>query len=221
MKSALIVGATGLVGGFSLENLLASNSYQKVIALVRTPLATAHSKLESHVIDFDHLQQSSHLIRADDIFCALGTTIKKAGSQAAFEKVDYTYPFEVAKIALANGAKQFILVSALGTAQNSKIFYARVKWKTEQAILILPFRAVHILRPSFIIGKRTESRLGEHAAIVLARLISPLLLGRWKKYRPIHARTIAKAMVILALQGSNGVHIYESDGIQNIADAKR
>ena len=104
-KTALIVGASGLVGGFCLSNLLTSDSYGTVIALVRWPLPTTHPKLEQHVVDFDNLRQVSDLVKADDIFCTLGTTIRKAGSQEAFEKVDYAYPVEVAKIAAANGAK--------------------------------------------------------------------------------------------------------------------
>jgi len=219
-NSALIVGASGLVGGFCLSNLLASDSYIKVIVLVRKPLPTTHPKLEQHVVDSDNLQQSSQLIKADDVFCTLGTTIRKAGSQEAFEKVDYTYPVEVAGFAVANGAKQFLIVTAIGANASSSVFYNRVKGKVEEAIKALPFRSVHIFQPSFLLGERTEKRTGEKLGILLTRALSPLLVGGLRKYRGIEARVVASVMVTAASKEQSGIHIYRSDMIQNIFDGE-
>ncbi|HVF27949.1 MAG TPA: NAD(P)H-binding protein, partial [Pyrinomonadaceae bacterium] len=122
-RSALLVGATGLVGGHCLNLLLEDAAYQRVVALGRRMLPVVHQKLEQHVVDFDKLTDYAHLIRAQDIFCCLGTTIKKAGSREAFRRVDFTYPHEVARIAAENGAEQMLLVSALGADAKSRVFY--------------------------------------------------------------------------------------------------
>ncbi|MGH7451719.1 MAG: NAD(P)H-binding protein [bacterium] len=213
-KSALLLGASGLVGGHCLERLLYDAAYDKVIALVRKPLALHHIKLEQQVADFSRLQNNAHLMKAHDIFCCLGTTIKKAGSQAAFRQVDFTYPFEIAKIAAANGAEQFLIVTALGANPASRIFYNRVKGEVEAAITALAFRAVHIFRPSLLLGERQEIRLGERTAERVAKIFSFLFVGSLRKYRPIEASVVAAAMIAVAKRNLAGVDIFESDQIQ-------
>ncbi len=216
MKSALIIGASGLVGGHCLHALLATEYYSKVIALARKPLDIIHEKLEHYFVNFDSLAKFAPLIKADDIFCTLGTTIRKAGSQAAFEKVDYTYPVEVAKIAAANGAQQFLIVTAVGANPSSRVFYSRVKGNVEETISALKFKSTHFFQPSFLLGKRNESRAGERIGIAAASLLSPFLISGLRRYRAVDARIVAGAMVAVARQNIKGIHRYEFDSIQNI-----
>lgn len=213
-RTALLVGASGLVGGHCLQNLLDDKVYDKVITLVRRDLGVKHARLEQHVIDFDRLSEYSELLKANDVFCCLGTTIKKAGSETAFRKVDFDLPHELAKIASARGAKQFLLVSSLGADANSRIFYNRVKGEVEKAVSNVHFDGVQIFRPSLLLGERAESRLGERIAEKTSRVFSFLFVGKLAKYRPIHARMVATAMVKVAKESPHGVNIFESDRIR-------
>lgn len=216
-KSALLLGASGLVGGHGLDLLLADQAYDRVIVPVRKALPRQHARLQQHIIDFDQLHEHAPLFSASAIFCCLGTTIQKAGSRAAFRQVDFEYPVAAAKLAARNGAGQFLLVTAVGANSNSAIFYNRVKGEAEEAIRSLPFRAVHIFRPSLLLGSRAEFRLGEKIAQPVMAAASLLLLGPLRKYRPIAAAAVAAAMVKVAAMNLAGVHIYESDRIQALA----
>jgi len=212
-RTALVAGASGLVGGHLLRRLLAEPAYEHVAALGRRSLPVTHPKLTQHVIDFDRLREAANFPRADDVFCCLGTTIKKAGSQDAFYEVDFLYVHELARTALAYGATQFLLVSSLGANPRSRIFYSRVKGEVEEAVSRLAYRAVHIFRPSLLLGERAERRLGESVGIALSRLASPLFAGPLRKYRPIAADAVAAAMVRAALGGGAGIMLHEGDGI--------
>lgn len=213
-KSALLLGASGLVGGHCLQLLLEDEAYAKVVVWVRKPLALPHPKLEQAVVDFARLESYAEQAKASDVFCCLGTTIKKAGSQAAFRLVDFTYPVEAAKIAAANGAEQFLIVSSLGANPESAVFYLRVKGEVEAALTPLPFRAVHIFRPSLLLGERQEVRPGEKFAEKAASFFPFIFSGPLRKYRPIHARVVASAMVTIAKQNLAGVNIFESERIE-------
>ena len=213
-RSALLVGANGLVGGHLLQLLLGDDAYNQVTVLVRKPLAFRHSKLQEYVADFDQLDKYNDALRAHDAFCCLGTTIKVAGSQEAFRKVDFTYVVQTAALALKNGAEQFLMVSSLGADTSSRVFYSRVKGEVEGAVSKLPFKALQIFRPSFLLGDRRESRRGEKIAIALMKSLSFALAGSLRKYRAIHALTVANAMLSVAKQQNTGVAIYESDRIQ-------
>lgn len=215
-KTALIAGAGGLTGAFCLQLLLQHPAYKTIIAVVRKPLAVQHPKLQQIAVDFDNLQT---LPAADDVFCCLGTTIKKAGSQANFRKVDYGYVVGVAKAALASGAKRFLLVSSMGASATSGIFYSRVKGETEDAVMQLPYDAVHIFRPSLLLGNRQEHRLGESMAMTAFKLVGFVMVGPLAKYRGIPASDVAKAMVAVAQQNSRGNRIYLSDEVQQIASS--
>ena len=217
-RSALVLGATGLVGGHCLQLLLQNEAYEKVTALVRKPFAWSHPKLTCSVIDFENLEHDAASIRARDVFCCLGTTIKQAGSQAAFRKVDFEYPARFARLVAANGAEQFLLVSALGANARSTIFYNRVKGEAENAIAALPFRVVHIMQPSLLLGERAETRRGEKIGEAVFKATAPIWVGPLRKYRPIAARAVAGAMIHLALQEQQGFFKYESHLIQEIAD---
>jgi uncharacterized protein YbjT (DUF2867 family) len=205
-RTAVIAGASGLVGGCCLDALLRREIYERVIALVRRPLGKSHEKLaETQLEAVDELV----LPPASDIFCALGTTMRKAGSKAAFRHIDYDYPRRLAERGAACGAAQFLLVSSVGADARSRNFYLRVKGETEHAIAGLPFRTVHIFRPSFLLGARVEPRRGEHIAGAVAEKAGFLLHGRLEKYRAISAEIVGRAMVAAALREERGVCVYE------------
>lgn len=214
MKTAIIIGATGLVGSTLAKQILENPEYSKVTLLLRKPLDLQHPKLKQEIIDF--AQPDSRKIIGDDLFCAMGTTLRKAGSKQAQYKIDCTYPFEIGKIAKTNGVKQYILVSSIGSDANSSNFYLRTKGDLEQKIKALGFENFISVRPSFILGDRQEFRLGEKIGIVLAKAISPLLIGSFKKYRGIEATQIAKGMQVLANKGLKGVHFIESDALAEL-----
>ncbi|CAN5862085.1 oxidoreductase [soil metagenome] len=216
-RTALLLGATGLVGGHCLNFLLNDESYGRVSVLGRRPLEREHPKLEQHLVDFDRLEDSAELIRAQDVFCCLGTTIRKAGSQEAFRRVDFEYPLQSARIAARQETERFLIVTAIGADPGSRIFYNRVKGEVEEAVRALPFESLVILRPSLLMGEREEMRPGERLAEPAMRALSPLMLGPARKYRPIEARKVAAAMVRLAKEGRQGVRIVESDEIARIA----
>lgn len=218
-KTALIAGATGLVGTYCLSDLIASPAYTRVIALVRQRMPLNHPKLDQRVVSFDWLQELP-VSSCDDVFLTLGTTIKKAGTQASFRKVDYEYPRRIAEAGLRLGAQRLVLVSSVGADPNSRTFYLRMKGELEQAVAAIPFEAVHILRPSLLLGRRAEKRFGEGIAQRLMPLIAPVMRGEWKRYRAIPAETVAKAMIGAAQSGQRGVHVYEYEEIVKMAEIR-
>ena len=217
MKVALLAGATGLVGGQCLEQLLATPDYDRVIALTRRPLATRHAKLDQRLVDFDQLgREGTDFPAADDVYCCLGTTMKRAGSEAAFRQVDFVYVVALAGQALSRGARQFLLVSSLGANAKSPIFYSRVKGEAEAAIAALLFEGRQIFRPSILTGKRAEHRPGERAGIAVMRGMSFAMIGPLRRYRPIAAATVARAMIRVARQAPRGVNIFASNDIERL-----
>ena len=216
-KTALIVGATGLTGGYCLRNLLMDDRYERVTALTRNPIPLKNPKLDVRQVDFDQLSNEADLFAANDVFCCLGTTIAKAGSRAAFRKVDYSYPLAIAEKALAAGAHSFSLISSVGANPNSRIFYSRVKGEIESAISQLGYNLVLIYRPSLLTGARSEVRFGEKIGEFLMGLFNPVLIGSLKKYRSISAETVALAMANQVYVESAGSHIFESDKIVKLA----
>ncbi|RNI29862.1 oxidoreductase [Rufibacter immobilis] len=216
-KTALIAGASGLVGGHCLQLLLQSPRYNKVISIGRKTLPVEHPKLQQLTVDFDHLEKHRHSLIADDVYCCLGTTIKKAGSKENFRKVDYQYVVNLAKVTSGHFATQFLVVSALGADGGSSIFYNQVKGEMEQAVKALPFTAVHIFQPSLLLGDRQEFRLGEKAAEVFMKGFGFLFKGPLNKYRAIEARTVAKAMLEAAKQDGGGVLVHPSEQMQQYA----
>jgi uncharacterized protein YbjT (DUF2867 family) len=211
MKTALIVGATGLIGKHLTQKLLTSNFYEKVSVIVRKPLNIIHPKLEPIVIDFDNLDASK--VNADDIFCCLGTTMKQAGSKDAFYKVDFTYPLNFAKAGLANGAKQFLVVSSMGADKKSMVYYSRVKGEIENALSDLNYPTLIILRPSMLAGERENPRIGEKIGKVVMDFFAPLMPD---KYKVIAGEKVAQAMLELAQKNFKNKAIFESDSLQKI-----
>ncbi|HEX6746258.1 MAG TPA: NAD-dependent epimerase/dehydratase family protein [Longimicrobium sp.] len=213
-RTALVLGATGLVGGHCVDLLLGDDAWSRVTVVGRRTIHREHAKLEQRVADFDRLDEAADVFAADDVFCCLGTTIRKAGSQEAFLRVDHDYPVAAARLASERGATRFLLVTALGADAGSRIFYNRVKGEVERDVAALPFAGVLFARPSLILGERTERRRSEAIAQKVMPLLSPLLLGPLRKYRAIDARAVAAAMVRLARERFTGVRIVESDELQ-------
>lgn len=217
MRTALIAGASGLVGGFLLEQLMLAPEYDRVIALGRRPVAITHPKLVQVVTDFAGLEKVAADLRCDDAFCCLGTTIKQAGSPAAFQAVDHAAVLAFAWAAQRNGAHRFFVVTALGADAHSRVFYRRVKGETEEALAVLQFSTLGIFQPSLLLGPRVRKRWGERLGAVLLGLAEPVLLGRWRKYRAIEAAVVARAMVRCSFgRPGQGVLVFPSDEIQDL-----
>ena len=215
-KNALLAGATGLVGGYLLRRLLAHPSYARVEILVRRELPIRDPKLTQHIVEFARLSDGAPGVAPDDVFCCLGTTIRKAGSEEAFRRVDYDYPLALARLTKAAGAGKFLMVSALGADPKSAVFYNRVKGEVEQAFAAIGLPSVYFFRPSLLTGPRAEHRPGERVGIAVGMLIAPLLIGGLRKYRPIHADCVAAAMVYAA-NHDVAVGVIESDAIARLA----
>ncbi len=191
----MLLGATGLTGGQVLQGLLAREEVDQVVALVRHRLPTLHDKLAQHEVDFDNLDAHASLFDVDAIVCCLGTTIKKAGSQAQFRKVDLGYPLKAAELGRAHDVRAFILMSAIGASSSSTIFYNRVKGELEDALEDLGYPYLSIYHPSLLLGDRKEQRTAEALGIKAMPLVNRLLIGPLDKYRGIEAATVALAMV--------------------------
>lgn len=217
--SALLAGASGLIGQELLPLLLARPEYAKVHSLVRRETGKMQVKLREHVVDFAALDASvtqASVGAIDDVYITLGTTMKKAGSKEAFRRVDYDYILAVARVAKKLGAKRLALVSSLGASAQSNVFYNKTKGEAEDAILALGFEEVVIVRPSILDGDRQEERPGERVGLAVAKALSFMVP---KKYQAIHVRKVAEAMVAAVLDDSaeksrNGVRIIESDELQ-------
>jgi uncharacterized protein YbjT (DUF2867 family) len=210
--TAVLAGATGLVGGECLRQLLASPRYGRVIVVTRREVdpALRHDKLRDVVVEFARLGDVKSQLRCDHVFCALGTTIRKAGSQQRFREVDYEYPLRLAQLTLRSGARHFSVVSALGASRSSPFFYSRVKGEMEAGLRQMGWPSLAILRPSVIAGERAEPR-------PLERLSEHLLRFAPATWRPVAARDIAAAMIATALREPPGVAVIESRQISGVA----
>lgn len=207
-RTTVLAGATGLVGDALLRQLAGRPEYAELRVLGRRPPAVEAGHIRFAATDFGDFASLGATLAADDVFCCLGTTIRKAGSEAAFERVDYHMVVDLARAAHKAGARRFVVVSAAGAALKSPAFYSRVKARMEQAVADVPFEAVHILRPSLLLGHRKEWRPAEWLAQQVAPLLARFLIGPARKYRPIAADDVARAMIALALRGRTGVHVH-------------
>lgn len=219
MRTALVAGATGLIGKHCIYRLLESPEYTRVIALTRKPLTIKHHKLHQVMVDFDNLDAVKEELIADDVFCCLGTTIKVAGSQENFKKVDFGYPLKLAQLCQQQGARQYLLVSAMGANSQSSIFYSRVKGELENAISGLHYNSFQVFRPSLLMGDRKEVRIGEIIGKVLMKATGFLFIGPLKKYKAIQGETVAKVMVKAALMKTSGKRIWLNDEMIETASA--
>lgn len=207
-RTALIAGSTGLIGSLLLPRLLDSAEYGRVVAITRRPLGLDHPKLSNPLSDFEHLGSLGEQLKADDVFCCLGTTTRKAGGQAGLERVDYHMVVDLARAARRAGATQFLVVSAAGASLRSPAFYSRVKARMERSVSEAGYPTVHILRPSLLLGERGEKRPAEELAQKVAPLLAPLFAGPLAPYAPVRADAVAQAMLKLALLPASGVRIH-------------
>ena len=207
MSSVALLGATGLVGRHCLELLADDRAFERIVVVTRRKFGEATApRVEGHLIDFAQLEAHADIFAVDQVICALGTTIKSAGSKDRFRAVDYDIPLTAARMALKKGARHFLLVSSIGADAGSRFFYLRVKGELEDALRTLGFRSVTVVRPSVLLGDRGEFRVGEE----IAKRFGSLVPGRWK---PVHARAVAQALVRSAKEDVPGLHILESSDI--------
>jgi uncharacterized protein YbjT (DUF2867 family) len=212
LKTALVTGATGLVGQNIIDQLINDKRYSKVIIVSRRATPFSHPKIEQITIDFDSLTELKFRDIIDECYCALGTTQKKSGKKGLY-KVDYEYVMATAALSKANNIKTFSVVSANGANAESSFFYMRTKGLMEQAVKAAGIKQVTIVRPSLITGKRDEFRFGESAGYYLYKLLQPLMIGKFRKLRPVSAEKIAQCMIELNQQEWAGNRIVESDEI--------
>jgi len=209
---ALVAGATGAVGEKVVSQLLDDADVALVHIVVRRPSGRTHPRLVEFVTDFDDLagyaERNPQLLSVDAVFCCLGTTLKAAGSREAFEKVDFGYVTQLAGLASARRVPRFLMVSAVGASERAAAFYSRVKGRAENAVSELSFTALHVLRPSLLLGDREERRPGEAIAQKLAPLFSPFLQGPLGKYRPVAVEEVAAEMVRLAKDDRTGAYVH-------------
>lgn len=217
-KTALLLGATGLTGGFLLNELAASAAYSKIIVPVRKLIDAPSPKVEVVVVDFKNLGDHSRF-KADDVYCCLGTTIAVAKTKEAFRFVDFDLPLQFAQIALEQGAQSYNLMSSIGAKAKSGNFYLRTKGEIEEAVSALGYKRVNIFRPSMLLGPRKEQRSGESAGKVVMKALGFLWNGPLKNYKPIECATVAKAMLTIGqIEEGTGIKVLESSEIQTVAD---
>ncbi|SES35942.1 NAD-dependent epimerase/dehydratase family protein [Salisediminibacterium halotolerans] len=221
MKRAIVAGATGLVGTRLVKELLSAGTYDEVHLLTRRrTIFHKEPTVAEHLVSFDHLEEAESVFQpGDDVFVTLGTTMKQAGSQEKFIDVDYHYPRKIAEFAAAHEAGAFLIITAMGADRGSRFFYNIVKGSLEDTLMQTGLNSLHIFRPSLLVGVRHDTRPGEKAAEWIGRPLAPLLRGKWEKYKPVHAKDVALAMQAAAGVERTGIHIYESDDIQRIAQA--
>ncbi|WP_097073741.1 NAD-dependent epimerase/dehydratase family protein [Ureibacillus xyleni] len=210
MRSAIIVGATGLVGSELLKLLCESDEYISITAITRRKLEYEHPKLTVKIRSFDELGEQDFDF-AHELYCCLGTTMKKAGSRSEFEKVDFEYPLQIASLAKKRGIMHFIVISAMSANETSSVYYSRVKGKLEKELTALELPQLSIIRPSLLVGDRYEFRFGEKMGEYILKVVNPILIGPLKKFRSIEGKQVALAMKVIALHGKKTpVSIYES-----------
>lgn len=218
-RTALVLGATGLVGSHVVANLEKNAAYGRVVCLVRRPSIETTGKVHERIVDFAKLTEAD-IEQAQDLFCAIGTTMKKAGSREAFRWVDHEVPLQVAKLAFIRGVRRIAVVSSAGANARSSNVYLQTKGELDDALAALPFDAVHVMRPSILVGERKERRPGEAVGVVAARAASGLMVLGLRKWRPIGAQLVARAMVT-AMVGPDprpALRIHEYDDIVHLAE---
>ena len=219
-KTALVFGYTGLTGKALTNQLLMDDRYSVVKIFVRHPVENLHPKIKIIVDDLTDLARITSEIKGDELYCCLGTTMKKAGSKDAFKRVDYGLPVKLAEIAYSGGVGKFLVISSIGANPGSKNFYLQTKGKMEAEVSLFNFRQLSIFRPSFLMGRREEFRFGEELGKVVSSISSVLLFGPLKKYRGIKASTVARAMIRVANNIPSG-RIYQSDEIAKLGSPGR
>ncbi|MFN4233947.1 MAG: NAD-dependent epimerase/dehydratase family protein [Bacteroidia bacterium] len=210
-KTALIAGASGLVGSYCLEYLLQSKIHDKVICITRKTLPNQSPYLQQIIADANNLAETLSELKADDVYCCIGTTINKAGTQEAFKQVDYTYVKVLAEQLKNNGATSFAVVSSIGADAKSSNFYLRIKGEMENAVKACNYTKTIILRPSMLLGPRKEFRMGEAIGKVFMTTFSFLFVGKLKRYKAIEATQVAKALIHFTQEDFKGLKVVENE----------
>jgi len=220
LKVALLAGASGLVGTCALDALLGAPDFGRVFAVTRRPLGREHSRLANRIVQFERLEAQLKGITCHVALCALGTTIRQAGSQTDFRQVDLDYVLAFARAAKAAQAQRFVVISSVGADADSKTFYLRTKGEVEEALAALDFVSLDILQPSLLLGWRNQMRPLELVLRVVMPLVNPFLVGTREVYRAVAAQTVGAAMLGATRSGRRGVQRYTYSGIQALSRLK-
>ena len=216
-QQVVLVGASGLIGGHLLTELIESDKVTEILLLLRSPLDVSNKKVRQLLVNFDEIGDIASEIKGDIVYTCLGTTKSATPDSGMYRKVDLEYPLSVAKIASENGVKQFHIVSSMGANPESNYPYLKLKGELEESLKLVSFDSLHIYRPSLLTGDRKEYRLAEKIATPLLKLIEPILIGFLRNYRSIKATTVAQFMLHQSLKGLKGTQIYTSTQIQKLA----
>jgi uncharacterized protein YbjT (DUF2867 family) len=214
-RTALVFGATGMVGNLLLEELIRTGNYSLIRIFVRNSAGFTMPGIEEIVTDFTDVPGFRSVITGEDLFICLGTTIKKAGSVENMEKVDRDLTLLIAEAARENGCKRIAVVSSIGADSTSKNYYLRIKGEMEEGVINMSFDKTVIVRPSMLLGERKEKRPGETAGKIVMKVINPVLTGKLLKFRAIHGRDVARAMILL-LDKETDKKIFESDELNKL-----
>ena len=217
-RTAVVIGASGLIGGHLVTGLLQDSYFHTVRILVRRTLPFKHAKLQEEIVNFDDIEDYKNKFgKGDSIFCCIGTTQKKVkGDTAAYEKIDHDIPVNAAAIGITLGYKNFTIVSSVGADSSSSNFYLRLKGRIENDITKFAFNSISIFRPSMLLGNRKERRPAEKIVQVLMKGLSFVFIGSLNKYHPIEAKDVASAMIAQSKKPEPGIHIFEYQEIMNL-----
>jgi len=215
MRSVIVIGATGMVGRQLVQALIKDTRFDSVKVFARKPTGISNAKLQENIVDFDKPDTWKKKVTGDVLYSAMGTTLRAAGSKEAQYKVDYTYQYQTAKIAAANGVRTYVLISAAGSSPDSKIFYSRTKGELERDVVKLPFDTIHIIRPGMLAGDRKETRIGEQIGIGVMNVIG--LIPGLSKLKPIQAKQVACAMINATFRLAEGIHTYTMGEVFKLA----
>jgi uncharacterized protein YbjT (DUF2867 family) len=213
---AIIFGSTGLIGANILRLLNSSNEFTSITSFVRKRSDIIPTKVKEIVTDFQNIEEFKDEFACDVCFISLGTTIKQAGSQEKFKEVDYTLVFNIATLCKNMDVKSVLVVSSLGADPNSSVFYSRIKGEMERDLSKLELNSLYFFRPSLLLGDRKDFRIGEKVGEVISGAFSFFFVGGFKKYKPISAEIVAKAMLRVSLLFKTGIHFFESDEISDL-----
>ncbi len=216
MKTAIVIGATGVTGTQLVAQLLKDSRFEQVKVFVRRPTGITNNKLQEHIVNFNQPDSFRKLVTGDVLYSAMGTTLKAAGSKEAQHLIDYTYQYNMAKIAAANGVNALVLVSSAGANASSKIFYSKMKGELERDVQLLPFDAIHIIRPGMLAGDRKEHRGGEKIGIAVMNLVSKI--PGLHALKPILGAEVAQAMINATFKDQLGIHSYSLGEVFKLAN---
>lgn len=216
-KSALVIGATGVVGSKLVDQLLRDESYATVWVLVRTTTAKVHDKLQEIILDFNELEDYYPKMYIDDVYCAIGTTIKQAKTKEAMYQIDVEYPLTVVRLAKQHGVHHVVVVSAVGANSKSPIFYSRMKGELEEQLIELDLPNLSIVRPPLLLDIRKESRIGESLSSIFSRKVQGVVSATIRPNLGIYAMIVAKAMHNATMGTRKKINIYNAIAIEKLA----